>query len=183
MTVELSRRGAMSPELLILVVFGVLWWIGGAVAVRDRQVATAVIVAGLVLAVAVVAAGWQRRHHGQRRRMTEHAWRWDLVINVIQLVAIVVAVRAADRAGAGDSASALIAIIVGVHFLPLARLFFRPVYLLTGLLMIATGAAGIAAAHGTTVRIGIGLTCAAILWFSAIWRMRGSSAGSGRRSP
>jgi len=60
------------------------------------------------------------------------------------------------------------AFIVGIHFLPLARVFRVPLYYFTGILA-AAAALGSAAISNTSARsVFVGLAMTAILWLSAI---------------
>ena len=55
---------------------------------------------------------------------------------------VVIAVFALVRAGHASLVPALTCAVVGLHFLPLARVFDLPLYLGTGLLLIATAVIG-----------------------------------------
>lgn len=60
-----------------------------------------------------------------------------------------------------------IALIVGLHFFPLARLFHVPVYSVTGLLCVACAFASLLVADESVRLLLLGLTIAIILWGSA----------------
>ena len=61
-----------------------------------------------------------------------------------------------------------IAVIVGLHFIPLARVFEVPVYRLTGVLCVV-GVLGCSLIRDANVRgLCAGLTMAAVLWLTAV---------------
>ena len=71
-----------------------------------------------------------------------------------------------------------IALIVGLHFFPLARLFHVPVYSVTGMLCVACSLASLLVADEAVRLLLLGLTIAIILWGSAgvvLMRYTGSS--------
>jgi F0F1-type ATP synthase membrane subunit c/vacuolar-type H+-ATPase subunit K len=64
---------------------------------------------------------------------------------------------------------AAIAIIVGIHFLPLAKLFRAPVYRLTGLALVVCPLLLLAIMPGTTFRdVAIAYGAGTILWATAL---------------
>jgi hypothetical protein len=85
----------------------------------------------------------------------------------IEGLLIFLAVIILANVNASDLAIAVIAIIVGTHFLPLARWLPAPSYNATALLLIALGAIGLwlPPAHRDIV-VGVGAAC--ILWATAI---------------
>ena len=60
-----------------------------------------------------------------------------------------------------------VALIVGLHFLPLARLFQVPVYSVTGLLCIACALASLFVSNEALRLLLLGLSIAIVLWVSA----------------
>ncbi|MGP4090213.1 hypothetical protein [Streptomyces sp. KR55] len=73
--------------------------------------------------------------------------------------------------GAPELIPGLVAVVVGVHFLPLATLFRQPRFHLTGALMIAVGAAGcgLDSADGPagSAQLTVDIGAALILWGTA----------------
>lgn len=64
-----------------------------------------------------------------------------------------------------------VCVVVGLHVLLLTAVFRRALYLWTGVLLCATGAAGIAATlmgDAELARIGVGFTAAVVLWLAAL---------------
>jgi hypothetical protein len=61
-----------------------------------------------------------------------------------------------------------ISAIVGLHFLPLAKIFRAPLYYATGLAMVAATAAAVVWLKGAQQIICIGYSAGAILWLSAL---------------
>lgn len=60
-----------------------------------------------------------------------------------------------------------IALIVGLHFLPLARVFRLPVYYATGVLCVAFALASLLVADETVRLLALGVAMAVVLWLSA----------------
>jgi hypothetical protein len=62
-----------------------------------------------------------------------------------------------------------IALIVGVHFFPLAALFKAPLYYATGLLGCAIGFVGFFMADAGLRQKVVGISFGLVLWATAIW--------------
>jgi hypothetical protein len=92
-------------------------------------------------------------------------------INALQWLGIGLVVAAALAGRVPELIPGLVAVVVGLHFLPLAALFQQPRFHLTGALMISVGAAGcaVSAAGGpaNAARMAVGLGAAAVLWGTA----------------
>jgi hypothetical protein len=87
----------------------------------------------------------------------------------IELVAILVAVIVLNLMHYTDYILSGIALIVGVHFLPLAALFKAPLYYGTGICGCAIGIAGFFIAdEGSRQKI-VGISFGILLWATAAW--------------
>ncbi len=95
---------------------------------------------------------------------------------VIQGIAIFATFALSPKLGIPDAAVPILAIIVGLHFLPLARGIPMPVYFATGLAMIAVGAVALLLPAANRY-LATGIPCAIILWASC-----GALVQRGRRS-
>ncbi|SCF00057.1 hypothetical protein [Micromonospora mirobrigensis] len=170
-----SRRGPLTMGVLTMIVYGLAWLVAGVTGLPvPTGVRLALSLVGVVTAGAVLIAGGRLRARGpgRSRRVRPHSMRWFHLVNVAQTVAILVAVLALLRAGAPGLIVVAVCLVVGAHFLPLARIFDVPGYWWTGGLLILVAAAGAAAygygATNATVRSAIGLPAAVILWATAL---------------
>jgi uncharacterized membrane protein (UPF0136 family) len=92
--------------------------------------------------------------------------RWSLV----EGLAIVLAVNLLHRTHHPDATFSVVAAIVGLHFLPLARSIPVRLYYLTAAGLVLTGAAGmLAPADERPLFVGLG--AAAVLWATAVYRL------------
>ncbi len=159
---DMRRNG-----VTICAFFGFGWFIGGAGVLGDGPAywiglaAAAAVSIALVAAVPKVASGRAR----PRELPKDWAKRYGIWIGfeVVLIALAVLVLRALDLA---DFLPGAIAVIVGVHFIPLAPAFDEPMYRWTGYAVIAAGAAGVAAGTGGVVLAGAvaGFGCAAALW-------------------
>jgi hypothetical protein len=101
---------------------------------------------------------------------------WFLVVLVIEIVAINLIVGALSVHHMDGYRMPAVALIVGLHFFPLARVFAMPHYLLTGALM--TGASGLGIAmlasgfNALLCNTGVDFICAVTLWTTALLTLR-----------
>lgn len=92
--------------------------------------------------------------------------RWSLV----EGLAIVLAVNLLHRTHHPDAAFSVVAAIVGVHFLPLARSIPERLYFLTAAGLVLIGATGmLVPTDERPLFVGIG--AAAVLWATAVYRL------------
>jgi hypothetical protein len=92
--------------------------------------------------------------------------RWSLV----EGLAIVLAVNLLHRMHHPDATFSVVAAIVGLHFLPLARNIPVRLYYLTAAGLVLTGAAGMLVPTGERPLF-VGLGAAAVLWATAVYRL------------
>lgn len=134
-------------------------------------VAIAVAVTATVLSVAKRSIDRLAPHAGAQRIVSPTAGHYFHLINAAQTIVIVVAVLALVRFGQGNFIPVVVCMVVGAHFLPLARIFDLPLYRWTGLLLILTATLtalaltlGLSAEHA---RVAVGVPAALILWGTA----------------
>ncbi|WNM34719.1 hypothetical protein RKE30_32290 [Streptomyces sp. Li-HN-5-11] len=159
-------------------VFASLWEILGVSGLISRvPVRVLFVLAVLAVAVAVTAVVVTVRVgtlpvHRPARRVAPDSLRVFGQVNLGQTVAVVVAVLLLGLSGLWSYVPAAVCLIVGLHFLPLARSFAQPQFWWTGglLVLLAFAAASALAAGGdpADVRVLTGLGAACVLWAAAL---------------
>ncbi|MFJ9174988.1 hypothetical protein [Streptomyces sp. NPDC102360] len=163
--------------------FGLGWWLL-ATSAFDGPVRFVAIVVGCVVALGLMLAA--RRFlppsaggpfpADRRRRFAQ--------INAAQWLLIVVIAMVCNRAGVPVIIPPLIAMVVGVHFLPLAAVFEQSRLRVPAALLIVAGVAGLAvwltSGPDETVRLVVGLISALCLWGMALWTVTGAALTAGR---
>lgn len=161
--------------VVTMIVYGLLWLIVGVTGLPvPTGVRLALGLAAVVGAGVLLVAGRRLRARGPARvrRVRPHSMRWFHLVNLAQTALIVAAVFGLLRAGSPGLIVVAVCLVVGLHFLPLARIFDVPGYWWTGALLILVAAAG-ATAYGLdtgneTVRAVVGLPAAVALWSTAL---------------
>ncbi|MEV7990949.1 hypothetical protein AB0O67_03255 [Streptomyces sp. NPDC086077] len=86
------------------------------------------------------------------------------------------------RAGVPGLIPPLVAVVVGLHFLPLAAVCEQPRLRVPAALLVGAGPAGVAVwltdSPDTTVRLVVGLLCALSLWGMAIWTVTATASAT-----
>ncbi|MFE7313510.1 hypothetical protein ACFU7T_10425 [Streptomyces sp. NPDC057555] len=166
-----------------LVWFGLGWWLLGtsAFAGATRLI---LIVAGCAgaLALHVTARRFLPAPEGdslpadRRRRFRQ--------VNVVQWLLIAVVVMGCVSAGVPVLVPPLVAVVVGLHFLPLVAVFEQPRFQVPAALLVAAGAAGgavwLAGGPDDAVRLVVGCLCALSLWGVGTWAVAGAASVVGR---
>lgn len=168
-----------------LALFGLGWWLLGSSAF-DGLTRLVLIAVGCAVTVALMLSA--RRFlpssaggpfpADRRRRFNQ--------INGLQWLLILVIVVVCRQIGVPVLIPALVAIVVGLHFLPLAAVFEQPRLRIPAALLIASGTAGIAVwltnVPDETVRLVVGLTSGLSLWGMAVWTVAGTASAAGREA-
>ena len=170
---------AMEPAMLsvpvgVMSFFAVVWLtIGLAVA---GQVSLLPIGAGVALSAALLwtAIRGDRAYTGpalppaQLKRMNQLvAWS-----SATQGVAILIAVNVLINLGLPQYQICAVAVIVGLHFLPLARMPFTRGYYVTAAAMAGLGLLGCVLTESVRPLV-VGPGCAVVLWLTCAWALRG----------
>ncbi|MGW2347387.1 hypothetical protein [Actinacidiphila glaucinigra] len=180
---RLGCRSCSSQGRGFLAPFGLGWWLL-ATSAFDGATRLIEVVTGCTVALGLMLAA--RRllppsaggafPAGRRRRFNR--------INGFQWLLIVAIAVACARAGMPVLVPPLVAIVVGLHFLPLAVVFEQPRLRVPAALLIAAGISGLAVwlANGPdgTVRFVVGLIAALSLWGMAIWTVTGAASDAAR---
>jgi hypothetical protein len=154
-----------SVGAIIMCLFAAIWWAIGAHASRSGSV----VLYGmgfLITAVIVVAAS---RSHAQPTTPEEESRVGRLVgiASGVEGVLILIAVNVLRNIGMSAFVAPVVAIIIGLHFFPLARWLPARLYYGTAAALIAIGAVGwvLNDAHRRLLFVCFG--SAAVLWFTA----------------
>ena len=152
---------------VILGIFAVVWWIVG-LRTAGHGLATVWVVpvlASLALAAAVTplrgATGPVDDADEARRNRLVMQW------SAAEGVAIVIAINVLVSVGHREAFVPVVALIVGAHFIPLARGLPAPAYYVTAAALVALGLVGLAMpgrAEGITL---VSAGAAVILWITA----------------
>lgn len=174
----------------IMYVFAMLWFLlglsGGRFFPLEMKVAVAIVGLALGAAIAVLAVRAHRISRGAPAPTAEQletgrkASRRFGLINGIQWGAVVAVIVALNVVGRPDFIAPAIAVIVGLHFLPLAGLFEQPVYYVTGILGCLIGVAGFLIPDPPARLSAVGLSFGLLLWLTVttvLWSVCGFIRG------
>jgi hypothetical protein len=119
-----------------------------------------------LLSAGLIALGSRAVSASEPRGVSARIGRTVGLWSGIEGVAILIAITAAIRLNRRDAIAPLVAIIVGLHFLPLAYAMPFPMYYLTGVALILIGVIGLwlPAAQSRNV---VGIAAAVALWMTA----------------
>jgi hypothetical protein len=167
-------RGPVAQGILTMVGFGIVWAVVGAAgltppgAVRVAGIVVAVL-AGVAVAVVALRSppGAIPRRSGSADPAREFLW-----VNVVQTVLIVLVVVVCIAVDQPVLIAPATCLVVGVHFLPLSRVFGLPLYRTTGTILAAVALLGFvlfaAGATDDAVLVLVGLAAAVTLWCTAL---------------
>ncbi|KOV97568.1 hypothetical protein ADK65_25240 [Streptomyces sp. NRRL B-1140] len=166
----MRRRG-----VLVLSVFALLWAVAAASGTGSATdaVPLCIEVAALLLTAAAIRLGYRKGAAPSPRTVNLPAnWARGVgIVNTVELVAVFAVIAASNAADRPEAVPAGIALVVGLHFFPLARLYDQWQYRWTASLLTAVAVAGFvlvaAGLASETVRIVVGLGCALVLWASS----------------
>ncbi|MFX4294659.1 hypothetical protein [Streptomyces bohaiensis] len=160
---------------MILALFGAVWWWVGSVVLNGPARPAALAVGVLVALVLLVLAARRLDGTGEREAY-ERSSRTFAWCNAGQGIGIGVVIVAGNVTGHQNLIPAFIAVVVGVHFFPLARPFGHPEYRWTGGLLVLVGAVcsvvALAGAPVTGVLTAAGAGSALVLWSTTVWYLR-----------
>jgi hypothetical protein len=127
----------------------------------------------LPIAVSLAVLAYALRHPDSRAEPRPHVGRLVGIWSGIEGVAMFVAANVLIATHHREALMPAFAIIVGAHFLPLARGIPVRLYYLSGTALVAVGIAGLLAP--LQVPLFVGASAAVILWASAIALARGAA--------
>ncbi len=161
----------------ILSVFAVVWTAVAASGLSQTDASAGAlpsVVVGVVVAIAVVVTARRAVHDPALARVRRLPTWWSrgvAAVNVGQLVVIAAVAIGLTRADQAAYVPAAVAVVVGLHFVPLATAFDQRQYRATAALLVLVGAAGaalvLAGADDVVVQAAVGYASAVALWASA----------------
>jgi hypothetical protein len=179
-----KRLIGMTTGAAVMFGFGIVWLLLGLFRGRrsprlqaSRWVTISLLVAGIVLGGAIADLGLRasrravnpiplsRQQVATDREIARHFY----LIFGAELAAIALAVVVLNVIHQPGYILSGIALIVGVHFFPLAALFRAPLYYATGALGCAIGVAGFLVADTGFRQKFVGLSFGLLLWMTALW--------------
>ncbi|MFF3258900.1 hypothetical protein ACFYWO_06945 [Streptomyces sp. NPDC002932] len=168
LTRSLRRRGT-----LVLSLFAVVWAFAGASGLASSGAALAVEIIAVPLTAVAIALAY-RKGAAPSPRMVNLPENWARavgIVNVVEVAAIFAVIAASNASGHPEFIPAAIALVVGLHFFPLARFYdqwqYRGTAVLLGIVAVAGFALVAAGLSGESVRAVVGLGSAVVLWVSA----------------
>jgi hypothetical protein len=169
-----SAKASRAIGAMFFAVFGGIWL--GLWAHSEYPESVGALLAIATLTAALLAAAYRVYKANSRARaalaQTPESLRTSRVFNLVnagQWGAIVIVALALFRMGYARWTLPAVVLIIGLHFLPLARLFaYRPLYL-TGIALITLACIyPFVAPEGPESAVGA-LGAGLILWLSAVW--------------
>jgi hypothetical protein len=163
--------------------FGGAWLEYYAVQVAGK--APVVLAAIALVTVTLFIAAWRRYRQHQPALAAEtpspqraKAGRTFNIVNIGQWVAILIAANVLVNLGLSAWVIPCIIFIVGLHFLPLARVFGNPPHYITGAALIVLAVTyPLLAPAGPASPVGC-LGAGLILWASALWAIRAGNSSA-----
>ncbi len=159
----------------MLSVFGLVWAVAAATGTGTATdvAPLAIEVVALLLTAAALYLGY-RKGAAPSPRMVNLPANWARnvgIVNAVELTAILTVIATSNAMGRPEVIPAGIALVVGLHFFPLARLYDQWQYRWTASLLTVVAVVGfllvVAGFANETVRIVVGLGCAVVLWASS----------------
>jgi hypothetical protein len=159
----------MMSAIVIMAGFAAVWWIGGGVV---GHAPLGLVAVGPAISVILIFVARARLKNAPQPGPDERKRAGRIIgwASGVEGLALALAGHLLITAGLSAYVASAIAVIVGLHFLPLAKLLPVPIYYLTALLLVLAGLAGLAidVAHRP---LAISMTAAVVLWLTCWVRM------------
>ena len=165
----MSAGGAM-----IMSVFAAIWWCVGLHGAGYGNPLVYAVALVITLTILILA----RRSRDTDAPPPPERARHDRLVGIVSGVeglAILIAVNVLGNTGLADFAAPCIALIVGLHFLPLARWLPAPRYYITAALLIVVSLVGMLLPDAATRRAVVSVGAAVLLWGTSVAVLRSSS--------
>lgn len=146
--------------------FAAVWW-GGGFLYAHKPLPLALV--GVAVSAGVLLAAWLRRKPAPPVAPAERKRRGRILGGAATLegVAIGIVCNLLIANGLTDYLFPAVALIVGLHFLPMARLLPLPIYYLSAALLILVAGAGLLVDPGLRP-MAVGAAAAASLWLTCL---------------
>ena len=157
------------PAVVVLGVFAALWWFGG---VHFAHGPIGLALVGPVFSALLIAVA-SSRLKGEPARSAAEKKRMGRLFGLASFgegLAIAVVGNLLIHLHAVDYMFPALAVIVGLHFLPLAKWVPVRAYYVTGPLLVLIGLGGLAL-HGEHRPLAIGLMSAVVLWGTCLVKL------------
>lgn len=161
---------------IVTTTFGFIWfgWGLGDADFASWPLWIALYVAAIVLAVSAVAALRSGKSLLRRYAAGDDTFRRTmrprfLAITVAEFAGCAIVVILCLVFHRWDLLAAGISIVVGLHFIPLARLFEMPIYYWTAAGIVAVDAAALATQRGDAISVAAGIGTGGVLWATAVY--------------
>jgi hypothetical protein len=156
---------------LVMTGFGV-WWVFAAMSSINglsswTYVAVAIIPAALT-GFAIFRLCRLPNLPGNSSLNAEKMGRNFRIVLIAEVLLIVLAIVLLGRSGHPDLITASIALIVGLHFLPLAAIFRVPLYYTTGIVMTAWTVICLIFFQSLPRTINVAIGCGVVLWLTSL---------------
>ncbi|MFG2140861.1 hypothetical protein [Streptomyces sp. NPDC048650] len=166
--------------------FGLGWWLLGTSAFGGPA-RIVVVVVGCAVAVALMLAARRFLPSSAGGPFPADRRRRFQQINALQWLLIIAIAVVCGRAGVPVLIPPLVAVVVGLHFLPLAAVFGQARLRVPAALLTLAGGAGMTVwctdGPDESVRLVVGGISALALWGTAIWTVAGSASAAGPGVP
>ena len=154
-----------STGAIIMTVFGAIWWMIGAHA--SRRGSAPLYVLGLLIAAALTFAAMRSANPATTPEEESRRGRLVGIASAIEGVLILIAVNVLRNIGKAGFVAPAVAVIVGLHFVPLARWLPASLYYGTALLLIVVGGVGYTVPDDHGRLLLVSFASAAVLWLTA----------------
>ena len=151
---------------IIMGVFAAVWWVIGTIASGRAPVLVygfPILVTGAVI---VVGSRTERRAAGLAEDERARRGRLVGIASGAEGLAILVAINVLVNMRRIALAAPVVVIVVGLHFLPLARWLPARLYYATSALLVGLGVVGFAIADADVRRLVVGVGAACVLWLT-----------------
>ncbi len=148
----------------IMSVFATIWWVAG---IRTSGRGSALLYSiSLIITAAIFVAASRRPARAESAGDDARTGRLVGIASGVEGLLILVAVNVLANIKKLDFFAPVVAIIVGVHFLPLARWLPAPSYYATGAVLIALGIAGFNVQDPSQRLLAVSIGAAVVLWLT-----------------
>lgn len=173
----MSASGAV-----IMSLFAAIWWLVGVSASGHGSGPMYGIPLAVTAGILVVALRRQRDPASESAVERRRQGRLVGIASGVEGLVIFLAINVLANVGRPDWAAPVIAIIVGLHFLPLARWLPARLYYLTGGLLVALGLLGFRILDPAARLLVVSVGAACVLWLTSAEVLRVSASPRERHS-